>query len=287
MLKSTTDVHLDFAACWDVDGSQHYRYRVPSCQLLLVESGQLWARQAGRIINAGRGDLLVLEREHLNEYGWDAPARFWEAHLTIPGGLRIEDRPLPPVIPLLAHFADARAAWEVWCQERTRPGDLAAFRVQAAIFHIFAAMAAALGRSPTRKKVDPWLVIRDRLERHLGKPLALTDLARTAGISPDHLIREFRRRFGLAPMAWRTRATLRQACMLLEAKQPVKEVAHRLGFTNASAFTRAFRRQFGITPSQYGAHERPAVATHDEELGFPLNRHLRPHDAMTPWFTWG
>jgi AraC-like DNA-binding protein len=287
MPKSTPDVHLDFAACWNVDGSQHYRYRVPCCQLILVESGRLWARHQGRLVGAGAGDLLCLERETLNEYGWDAPARFWEAHLTIEGGLRIEGKPPPAVVPLLAHREEARAAWESWCLENSRPGDLAALRVRAATYRVLAALAAALGRAPVRRPRDPWQVVRDRLERQLGRPLQLAEVARDAGVTPDHLIREFRRHYGLAPMAWRARATLRQACVLLDAGRQVKDVAHRLGFTNASAFTRAFRRQFGITPTQHAVHERPAAPSGDEELGFPLNRHVQPPDATGPWFTWG
>jgi AraC-like DNA-binding protein len=287
MPESISDPYLDFACCWEVDGIRRYRYRVPCCQLILVESGRLWARHGGKMVSAGPGDLLCLGREPLNEYGWDAPARFWEAHLTITGGLRIEGATPPPVVPLRAHLDEVRATWLTWCQELDRPGDVARLRVQAATFSLLAALAATLGRAPARTKNDPWQRVRDRLERDLGRPLALTDVARAAGVTPDHLIRGFRKRFGMAPMAWRARATLRQACVLLEAGQPVKTVAHRLGFTDASAFTRAFRRLFGLTPTQYAAHERPEVPPRDEHLGYPLNRHLRPPGSVTPWFTWG
>lgn len=287
MPESTSDMHLDFAASWAVDGSKLYRYRVPCCQLILVEEGRLWARHGGRIVAAGPGDLLCLVREPLNEYGWDAPARFWEAHLTMPGGLRIEGTAPPPVVPLRAHLGEARAAWMTWCQELDRPGDIARLRVLAATYGVFAALAAALGRAPARRVSDPWQHLRGRLERDLGRPLRLGDVARDAGVTPDHLIRGFRRRYGLSPMAWRARATLRQACVLIEAGQAVKSVAHRLGFTDASAFSRAFRRQFGVTPSQYAGLERPAPPATDGGLGYPLNRHVRPPGALTPWFTWG
>lgn len=287
MPKSISDLHIDFAACWEVDGRKGYRYRVPCCQLILVDEGRLWARHGGRIVVAGPGDLLCLEREPLNEYGWDAPARFWEVHLSIPGGLRIEGAPPPALVALRAHVDEARDAFETCCRELSRPGDLADLRVHAALYQLLAALAAALGRAPTRATPDRWQRLRERLERKLGSPLRLDDVARELGVSPDHLIRGFRRRFGLAPMAWRTRATLRQACVLLDGGQAVKTVARRLGFTDASAFTRAFRRHFGITPTQYTAHERPPAPPPEEARGYPLNAHVRAPDAATPWFTWG
>jgi AraC-like DNA-binding protein len=223
----------------------------------------------------------------VNEYGWDAPARYWEAHLTIKEGLLIEGQPPPTVVPLQAFLGEVRAAWETWCQERDRPGDIAHLRVHAATFTVLAAVAAAIGRAPVRRRNDPWQRVRDRLERDLGKPLALAEVARLAEVTPDHLIRGFRRLHGLSPMAWRARATLRQACVLLEAGQSVKSTAHRLGFDNPSAFTRAFRRQFGVAPTLFAAQERPPALPTDERRSYQLNRHVMPPDSATQFFTWG
>ena len=287
MLKSTSHRLIDFAARWDLEGERHFRYRVPSCQFLLVERGRLWAKQDGRRISAGPGDLLCLTREPCNEYGWDAPVSYWEAHLTIAGGLLIEQRPPSPVITLGVHLADVRRVWETWCQELNQPGDVAAFRVQAATFQFFAALASALGREPARPTADPLRRVRDRLERELGKPLALAEVARSMGISADHLIRSFRRAYGISPMAWRARATLRRACAMLVDGQPVKGVAHRLGFTDASAFTRAFKRQFGVTPTDFASQGAPILVPGDAQQSYPSNRHIQPPGTKNPWFGWG
>ena len=287
MPKSTSDLLIDFAARWEIEGPRHYRYRIPSCQFLLVERGRLWARQDGRRISAGPGDLLCLTREIRNEYGWDAPVTYWEAHLTIPGGLHIEQRPPPGVLTLGIHLDAVRAIWETWCQELSQPGDAARFRVQAATYGFLAAIAAALGREPARPPADPWRRVRDRLGRDLGRPLALADVARLLDISPDHLIRSFRRAYGISPMAWRARATLRQAATMLTDGQAVKRVAHRLGFTDASAFTRAFRRQFGVTPTVFVAQGAPLVSAEAGAQSYPSNQHIQPPGAMSPWFGWG
>jgi AraC family transcriptional regulator len=44
---------------------------------------------------------------------------------------------------------------------------------------------------------------------------------------------------------------LERAIQLLEHDQPVAHVAADCGFTDHSAFTRAFRRHVGLAPSEY------------------------------------
>ena len=128
--------------------------------------------------------------------------------------------------------------------------------------------------------------MRARLEARLGRPLSLSAVARASGLSPDYLIRGFRSRFGLAPMAWRKRATLRLAADLLAGGDQVKLVAARLGFIDASSLTRAFRRQFGQSPRAYAAHG-PPVHAHDPSAGrYALNGHVRPH-GESGFFRWG
>lgn len=82
-----------------------------------------------------------------------------------------------------------RAAWETWCQERDQAGDIAQLRVQAATFSLLAALASALGRAPAWRAADPWRRVRDQLERNLGRPVTLAEVARAAGFTPDHVIR--------------------------------------------------------------------------------------------------
>jgi AraC-like DNA-binding protein len=286
MLESTSDMHVDFVARWELPGPTHYRYRVPCLQLLLVEQGRMWAKVDGRRLWAEPGGMFCLGRQALNEYGWDAPVQYWEAHLTFRSPFLIEGRPPPPQLDLGLHLADVRAALSIWSQELSNPGDLALFRVRAAAWNLLAGITAAAGRAPARAHLDDWDEVRMRLETGLGRPLELSSLARACGLSPDYLIRGFRRRFGLSPMAWRKRATLRRAVDLIACGEQVKAVAARLGFTDASAFTRAFRRQFGQSPTTFIRHGPPLGAGEGAAAGYQLNRHVRP-PGVHGWFSWG
>jgi len=286
MQESTFGLHVDFVAQWEVEGPANYRYRVPCLQLLLVESGALWAMIDGRRLTAGPGMLLCVPRQPLNEYGFNGTLRYAEAHLTLGTPLLIDGEPLPALVALGPYLGEVRSAFTTWSQELPLPGDGPRCRVQAAAWSALAALGAALGRTPATTPHDVWDAVRARLEARLGRALSLRSVARASGLSPDYLIRGFRSRFGLSPMAWRKRATLRLAADLLASGEPVKVVAERLGFLDASSLTRAFRRQFGQSPRAYVTHG-PPVHAHDPAAGrYALNGHVRPHGESGS-FRWG
>ncbi|MBA3848086.1 MAG: helix-turn-helix transcriptional regulator, partial [Planctomycetes bacterium] len=117
----------------------------------------------------------------------------------------------------------------------------------------------------------------------------LAEAAAEAGVGEDHFIRGFRRRFGVSPMAHRGRARLRAAAAALaDGTVAVKEAAARFGFTDTSAFARAFRRGFGVPPSAWSVAGTQMPPTSPEAgVPYPLNRHIRPPGGDEGWFTWG
>jgi transcriptional regulator GlxA family with amidase domain len=80
-----------------------------------------------------------------------------------------------------------------------------------------------------------------------GDPRSLAVLARAAGASLRTLERCFIRETGVG--AWRRRVRLFHALRLLEAGHQVTQVAHDVGYATVSAFSQAFRAQFGRSPT--------------------------------------
>ena len=99
----------------------------------------------------------------------------------------------------------------------------------------------------------PWLArTRDYLHASFLRPPPLRQLAREAGVHPDHLARAFRARFGLPVGAYIRRLRLEWAATRLGSPDvTIVEVALAAGFADQSHFTRAFKQQTGVTPAAY------------------------------------
>ncbi|KUO05658.1 AraC family transcriptional regulator [Streptomyces caeruleatus] len=81
----------------------------------------------------------------------------------------------------------------------------------------------------------------------------LAALGAATGVGERTLSRLFRSEFGMTFPQWRTQSRLYHALRLLAEDTPVTTVAHRCGWSSASAFIDVFRRSFGHTP---GSHNR-------------------------------
>jgi AraC-like DNA-binding protein len=122
-----------------------------------------------------------------------------------------------------------------------------------------AMVAACLLSDVARRLVsaqDAATAQRERIRRvirdNIGSPtLGPAKICRLAGISRSQLYRLFEPHGGVARYIQAQR--LRMAHAALSEAGPgvlVAEVAERLGFFDASAFSRAFRREFGLTPTE-------------------------------------
>lgn len=82
-----------------------------------------------------------------------------------------------------------------------------------------------------------------------GRVGTLEAWSEMAGASPRTLARLFQRETGLTFTQWRQRVRFHNALEALAAGAPVALVARENGYGSASAFTAAFRRALGVTPS--------------------------------------
>jgi AraC-like DNA-binding protein/quercetin dioxygenase-like cupin family protein len=84
----------------------------------------------------------------------------------------------------------------------------------------------------------------------------LAELGRMVGASDRTLSRLFRGDLGMTFPQWRTQLRLHRALVLLAENTPVTTVAHRCGWSSASAFIDVFRRTFGHTPGTHPTASR-------------------------------
>ena len=90
------------------------------------------------------------------------------------------------------------------------------------------------------------------IDEHSGEHIALATLAQLARLSPYHFCRTFKQSFGVSPHRYHTQLRIERAKTLLETHRlSVTEIGMSLGFSDASAFTAAFRKVTGFTPRSY------------------------------------
>lgn len=93
----------------------------------------------------------------------------------------------------------------------------------------------------------------DYIEINLDKVLSLEELAGVAHFSPYHFHRIFRAVMGESIFRFIQRLRLEKAASLLLAntEEPVTRIAYNSGFSNSSAFARAFREYFNVSPRKW------------------------------------
>lgn len=88
------------------------------------------------------------------------------------------------------------------------------------------------------------------VHNNVAQPWTVAQLAGVAGMSRAAFSAEFSRRVGKPPLAYLRSWRLTLACAALTRSDVnVSAVASRVGYSSQSAFTYAYRRQFGMSPA--------------------------------------
>lgn len=102
------------------------------------------------------------------------------------------------------------------------------------------------------------------VQHSYDQEISVKDAAEACGFSESHFMKLFREFTGMSFNAYLISYRLELAArQLSERKLKVIDVMENCGFRNHSYFTRAFRKKYGVTPSEY--RKRPAL--HDSPAG--------------------
>lgn len=114
---------------------------------------------------------------------------------------------------------------------------------------------------PEYDRLKPALVLANQND---GVAVTVKELAAASGYSMNQFTRVFRTLFHMKPIEFLMRLRLARASRLLRSdEKPIVEIAMECGFYDQSSFTKAFRRQFGVTPHRY---RRSPVGLHGEAV---------------------
>lgn len=96
------------------------------------------------------------------------------------------------------------------------------------------------------------LALQEFLEHHFGDHLTLEQMGRVAGLEQRTLLRRFRKATGDSPVLYLQRIRIEAARRHLELSQDsIEEIAWKVGYEDASSFSRLFRKITGMSPGGY------------------------------------
>ena len=226
------------------------------CQLVAVHSGvvRVAVDGAGREIPAGHAGLLLPGATELFTFG---PGQQTTRHswIALPSAYLDPDQLLaleraPRCLPLSAAMV---ACIEAGCEvarldDPLQPAILGAMAVAA--LHLYLAEASHAGEhsGPERTVVTRAQAI---VRQRAADGLSVTELAGAVAVSPEHLVRLFRRDLGTTPGAVLRAARLARALQLLtQTGLSVTEVAHQAGYASSQHFARSVREATGLTATE-------------------------------------
>ncbi|WP_269524496.1 helix-turn-helix domain-containing protein [Coraliomargarita parva] len=114
--------------------------------------------------------------------------------------------------------------------------------------------------SPKHLKQLEWA--RLQIRNTATQDIDLESTLKGAGLSYSRLRSLFRKAYGLSPGDYRIQVRIEQACALLESSQlSIQEIADRLGYVDAFAFSKQFKQRIGHAPTQFRNRRGPAYST--------------------------
>ena len=89
------------------------------------------------------------------------------------------------------------------------------------------------------------------VRRNIGRRFAISELARSLGLSPRTLDRRLRAATGCGPSRFVQRLRIEHAAHLIETTElPLNDVAEAVGYRDACTLRRVMRREHGLNPSE-------------------------------------
>ena len=111
---------------------------------------------------------------------------------------------------------------------------------------------------PSQDTINAVACMQAYILEHLTEPVTLKQLSAAANYSPYYCAHIFKKLTGIAPFEYIRRLRLSKSALILrDTKQRVLDTALDFVFDSHEGFTRAFSREFGVTPKQYAQKPRP------------------------------
>lgn len=110
------------------------------------------------------------------------------------------------------------------------------------MYHLFAIGSEA----PEDERIR---LVHRHIKYYYMDDITIGELASTFGFERSYLYRIFKSRYGLSPKEYLTQVRLEKARWLLERGYSISECADLIGYSDAFALSKAYKKHYGVSPS--------------------------------------
>ena len=214
------------------------RHRHPHPELILVTQGSLTASVEGVEFTGTAGDILL--------YQPDVPHQERNTGRRELGMIYVHASLDPSPSPLILDRAGRIGQLVRWLAE-----DQAAGAPSDMLMAWTEALRAQVRHCSARQATDLADAVRSTLRAQLARPHNLDGLARSVGLGPRQLLRQYRAQTRTTPMADLRRMRCEAAASLLASTDwPLERIALEVGFCDAFHLSKVFRCRFGMPPGR-------------------------------------
>jgi len=221
-----------------------------------IEAGASKIRYRDRMVSQRAGDVVVIPAREVHTGETDGPQGWSYRMLYLPEDVLAGFTVAEDLTFDAPSIADPELARRIVELHALLDAGTDRLRGQTALVDVLQMLCTrhaggSVDRSRDARPSATLCLVRDYLEAHFAKAISLMELSALSGVSPFHLSRRFRARYGLPPYMYLELVRVNRAREMLRRGDPISRVAFDTGFSDQSHLTRRFKRVVGVPPGQY------------------------------------
>ncbi len=127
------------------------------------------------------------------------------------------------------------------------------------LYQVFALLAGVINTHAVGKDYVNQAIA--YIETNIEKSPQVSELTNLLGLSRSHFCRLFKQQTGMSPQEYIVTFRLEKAAHLLSTTNlPQKEIAQAMGYPDVYAFSKMFKRKYGISPGLYRSNKHISLS---------------------------
>ncbi len=228
---------------------------IPDNKLYIIEKGEIEIGFNGEVLRVKAGEMVLIPaliNHSLKLYNSNSAKKTW-VHFSMKLGL-IDyfsgyDRPVKITLPNKNH---ALTVMKDVISSSKLDEPFKSLKTSAGLFElvsIFLSECAPITQNARLSDIEKAI---SYIDANFTEQFSLNHLAEKYGCSPNHFIKKFKEKTGYTPIKYLALKKIDASKKLLETTTfPISEVMEKVGFYDASYFSKLFKKTVGYSPREY------------------------------------